>query len=78
MKPSQTTSANDSYYSSLYGLNNSGQSGGTADADVDAPEAWNTTTGDTGTVVAVIDQGVDINHPDLKNNIWTTDLCSNT
>ncbi len=71
LKPSQTTSANDSYYSSLYGLNNSGQSGGTADADVDAPEAWNTTTGDTGTVVAVIDQGVDINHPDLKNNIWT-------
>lgn len=67
----QTTSANDSDYPKLYGLNNTGQTGGTADADVDAPEAWNTTTGDTLTVVAVIDEGVDINHPDLKNNIWT-------
>jgi subtilisin family serine protease len=37
---------------------------------VDAKEAWNTTTGVPGTVVAVIDEGVDINHPDLKNNIW--------
>ncbi|MBA3474808.1 MAG: S8 family serine peptidase [Rubrobacter sp.] len=71
LKPSQATSANDSDYPKLYGLNNTGQTGGTADADVDAPEAWNTTTGDTGTVVAVIDEGVDTNHPDLKNNIWT-------
>lgn len=70
LKPSQTT-ANDSDYPKLYGLNNNGQTGGTADADVDAPEAWNTTTGNAGTVVAVIDEGVDINHPDLKNNIWT-------
>lgn len=71
LQPLQTTSANDSDYPKLYGLNNTGQTGGTADADVDAPEAWNTTTGDTLTVVAVIDEGVDINHPDLKNNIWT-------
>jgi subtilisin family serine protease len=71
LKPSQTTSANDPRYSSLYGLNNTGQNSGTADADVDAPEAWNATTGDPGTVVAVIDEGVDINHPDLRNNIWT-------
>ncbi len=71
LKPSQTTSANDPRYSSLYGLNNTGQNGGAADADVDAPEAWNTTTGDVGTVVAVIDEGMDTNHPDLKNNIWT-------
>jgi len=71
LKPSQTTSANDPDYPRLYGLNNTGQNGGTADADVDAPEAWSATTGDPGTVVAVIDEGVDINHPDLKNNIWT-------
>ncbi len=70
LKPS-VTSANDPDYPKLYGLNNTGQNGGTADADVDAPEAWSATTGDPGTVVAVIDQGVDINHPDLENNIWT-------
>lgn len=71
LKPSQTTTANDPDYPRLYGLNNTGQDGGTADADVDAPEAWSATTGDPGTVVAVIDEGVDTNHPDLRNNIWT-------
>jgi thermitase len=71
LRPSQTRSANDSYYPRLYGLNNSGQNGGAQGADVDAPEAWNSTIGDSNTVVAVIDEGVDINHPDLRNNIWT-------
>jgi subtilisin family serine protease len=65
-----TATPNDPYYSRLYGLNNTGQTNGTPDADVDAKEAWDTTTGVPGTVVAVIDEGVDINHPDLKNNIW--------
>lgn len=36
-----------------------------------APEAWTYTTGDPNIVVAVLDYGVDINHPDLMNNIWT-------
>jgi hypothetical protein len=47
LRPSQTRSANDSYYPRLYGLNNTGQNGGAQDADVDAPEAWNTTTSGT-------------------------------
>ena len=33
---------------------------------IGAPQAWNTTTGDTGVVVGVIDQGIDINHLDLQ------------
>jgi thermitase len=70
-KPSQTNQANDPGYPRMWGLNNWGQSCGTADADVDAPDAWSATTGDANTLVAVIDQGVDINHPDLKSNIWT-------
>ncbi len=71
LKPSQTTSANDPDYPKLYGLNNTGQNSGTADADIDAPEAWYSTTGNADTIVAVIDTGVDTSHPDLKNNLWT-------
>ncbi|MCA9791016.1 MAG: S8 family serine peptidase [Candidatus Eremiobacteraeota bacterium] len=56
----------------LWGLNNTGQDGGTADADIDAPEAWALTHGSrSGPVIAVIDTGVDYNHQDLAANIWT-------
>ena len=66
-----TRAPNDPYYTdNLYGLNNIGQTGGLIDADVDAPEAWDTSSGDPRTVVAVIDEGVDTSHPDLKGNIW--------
>jgi subtilisin family serine protease len=68
VEPSLTT--DDPEYPKLYGLNNTGQTGGTSDADVDSPEAWDVTTGSANTVVAVIDTGIDTNHPDLKNNIW--------
>jgi len=62
---------NDTSFSQLWGLNNTGQSRGVADADIDAPEAWNITTGSRSVVVAVIDTGVDYTHPDLAANIWT-------
>lgn len=61
---------NDPSLSQLWGLSNSGQSGGVADADIDAPEAWRVTTGSRSVVIAVIDSGVDVNHPDLAANIW--------
>ncbi len=62
---------NDSRFSELWAMNNSGQTGGAFDADIDAAEAWDKSTGTGQTVVAVIDTGVDYNHPDLKDNIWT-------
>jgi subtilisin family serine protease len=69
------TLPNDPLFGQLWGLNNTGQtvksSTGTADADIDAPEAWSTTTGSSSVVVAVIDSGVDWHHPDLAANIWT-------
>ena len=62
---------NDPQFSSLYGLNNTGQSSGTIDADIDAPEAWNIDAGHGNVVVGVIDTGADYNHTDLAANIWT-------
>ncbi len=65
------TTPNDPQFASLWGLNNTGQTGGTTDADIDATEAWDLTTGSSSTIVAVIDTGVDYRHPDLAANIWT-------
>jgi len=61
---------NDISFGELYGLHNTGQSGGTADADIDAPEAWTIATGAHHIVVGVIDTGIDTDHPDLAANIW--------
>ncbi|MCA9172568.1 MAG: hypothetical protein KDB23_33110, partial [Planctomycetales bacterium] len=60
----------DPSFSTTWGLHNTGQLGGTADADIDAPEAWEVSTGTGETIVAVIDSGIDYNHPDLVDNIW--------
>ena len=54
---------------------NTGQTGGTIDADIDAVEAWDVTTGGTTLagdtiVVAVLDNGIDVNHPDFQRNRW--------
>jgi len=63
------------YATNQWNMNNLGGGGGTADADIDAPEAWNITTGgvtaDGDTIViAVVDGGVQETHPDLTGNMW--------
>ena len=63
---------NDTYFNRQFQMHNTGQAindgrTGTIDADVDGPEAWEYSTG-TGVIVAVIDEGVDPNNPDLPAN----------
>lgn len=60
----------DTRFAELWGMNNTGQTGGVADADIDAVEAWDITTGSSEIIVGVIDTGVDYNHPDLQANMW--------
>lgn len=63
-------SPNDTDFARDWGLRNTGQTGGTPDADIDVDEAWDITTGSNNVVVAVIDTGVDYTHPDLAANMW--------
>ena len=71
-------SPNDPRFAEMWGLNNTGQSGGRVDADIDAVEAWNLTTGSSNVVVAVIDSGVDWTHPDLSANMFRNTLDCNS
>lgn len=64
-----STIPNDTRFSELWGMHNTGQNGGTPNADINAPEAWDVIT-DSDIVVAVIDTGVDYTHPDLAANMW--------
>ncbi|MHC4866303.1 MAG: S8 family serine peptidase [Planctomycetota bacterium] len=61
---------NDTNFSDLWGMHNTGQTGGTSDADIDAPEAWDISTDANEIVVAVIDTGINYTHPDLADNMW--------
>ncbi len=61
---------NDVLINEQWHLHNTGQGGGIIGEDVSASEAWDITTGSPDIVIAIIDDGVDIDHPDLKANIW--------
>ena len=54
----------------LWGLNNAGQNGGKANADIDAPEAWGLVRSASNIIVAVLDTGVRYSHEDLSANMW--------
>ncbi|WKZ56542.1 MAG: S8 family peptidase [Bdellovibrionota bacterium] len=56
---------NDPYFFNTWGLHNSG------DVDINAPAAWDITTGSRAVAVGVIDTGILTSHPDLSANIWT-------
>jgi hypothetical protein len=58
-------------YGRQWPLDNWGQTGGTVDADIDAPQMWRMITeADPDIIVAILDTGVDWDHEDLLENIW--------
>ena len=64
---------NDPYFDYQWALHNTGQTGGTPDADIDAPEAWGIELGRSDVTIAILDSGVDYMHPDIVGNIWIND-----
>ncbi|GAB4143787.1 MAG: hypothetical protein OHK0017_01590 [Patescibacteria group bacterium] len=65
---SKSAIPNDTFFADQWGLNSAVVNGG-VNIDINAPEAWDITTGSPETVIAVIDSGVDYNHPDLSSKI---------
>ena len=63
---------NDPEFENMWHLNNLGQNGGSEDADIDAPEAWDITTGSLNNdiVIGIVDSGFEWEHQDLIDNIW--------
>ncbi|MBX2929108.1 MAG: S8 family serine peptidase [Saprospiraceae bacterium] len=62
---------NDPMFAAQWHLRNTGQGGGTVDADVDADLAWDITRGNANTLIAILDAGFDIDHEDLAPNLYT-------
>lgn len=70
-----TAAPTDPSYSNYWGLKNTGQAvnatTGTSGVDIDAEAAWDYNTDCSSIIVAVLDTGVDYNHPDLSSVIWS-------
>jgi subtilisin family serine protease len=60
---------NDPFFNNQWAINNTGQSGGTANSDMRVLQAWGMTMGCPAVTVAVVDEGVDLTHPDLQANL---------
>lgn len=70
------TFPDDSLFAQQWSKHNTGQNDGVPDADIDAPEAWDISTGGVTAlgdtiVVAIVDEGIMLTHPDLAPNLWS-------
>jgi subtilisin family serine protease len=68
--PTLLAGSNDPEFSKQWHFKNQGQTGGTVSADINLVKAWQKETGSPNIIVAVIDGGIDIRHPDLQSAIW--------
>ncbi len=64
--------ATDPLFNNQWGLNNTGQNGGTSGIDMNVCNAWNITEGSNSIKVAVVDDGIQMTHPDLQANVFGT------
>lgn len=69
---------NDPLLGKLWGMNNIGQPDnvgqvGVAGVDIGVEKAWDIQTGSKDVIIAVVDTGINYNHPDLVDNVWTND-----
>lgn len=67
------TIPNDTHFSKQWGLFNEGSfslSPAVEDADIDMDLAWDVETGDTSIIIAVLDSGLKMNHPDINGRVW--------
>lgn len=69
-----TAIPSDPGFGFMWGLNNTGQGGGTPDIDINAPEAWDISVGSRDVLVAVVDTGIDYTHPELDDGRVRTDI----
>jgi len=73
----RATTPNDPLFGNQWALNNTGQTGGNNDDDIDAPQAWDRGTGSKDFVIAIVDGGMNVNHQDLQPNRWVNPNESN-
>lgn len=73
-KNSDAVLNNDPTYSYQWHLNNTGQSGGNTDADIDAPEAWSIFTGSSSIKIGIFDTGVQLSHDEFSGKISGDDI----
>ncbi len=64
----------DPKFSEQWYLHNDGETGGTPDVDINAPEAWRFIDPEEKVIIAIVDTGINLAHPELKNRLWVNTL----
>jgi hypothetical protein len=69
--PSPLWTPNDPQFNNQWHYHNTGQVSGTPGADIDLIDAWNLEKGNSDVIVAIVDDGIQFNHPDISGNMWS-------